>query len=335
VIRTNKTKETSMNFTRRQWLAASAAVLAPGAMPAFAQAWPARPIRLICPYGAGGPSDVLTRVLGDSMARRLGQPVVVENKPGAGTRIANDLVAKAAPDGYTILHAAAPIAIGESLYPNLPYDVHKSFEPIISTAIAPLFLVVNAAAPYKTLQEFVQWGKANPKGFTFGSPGAGSAPHLTIELFIRAAGAKGLVAQFQGDAAASTELLAGRIDGTLTAISSALPHIEAGKLRVLAVATEKRTPLHPGTPTFAESGMPSVVGYGWYGMMAPAGTPAAILQRLNAEANAALADAEVRKKIKAAGLQIRGGSAADFRAFVDSEARKWAQVIKAADIKVQ
>lgn len=323
-----------MNFTRRQWLAASAAVLAPGAMPAFAQAWPARPIRLICPYGAGGPSDVLTRVLGDFLGGRLGQPLVVENKPGAGTRIANDLASKAAPDGYTILHAAAPIAIGEALYPNLPYDVHKSFEPIVSTAIAPLFLVVNASAPYRTLQEFVQWGKSNPKGFTFGSPGAGSAPHLTAELFMRAAGAKGIVAQFQGDAPATTELLAGRIDATLTAIATALPHIQAGKLRALAVATEKRTPLHADTPTFVESGLPSVVGYGWYGLMAPAGTPAAILQRLNTEANAALADPGVRHKVEAAGLQIRGGSAAEFRAFVDSEAKKWAQVIRAANIKV-
>ncbi|HEY8359897.1 MAG TPA: tripartite tricarboxylate transporter substrate-binding protein [Ramlibacter sp.] len=324
-----------MNFTRRQWLAASAAVLAPHAIPAFAQSWPARPIRLISPYAAGGSSDVLTRVLGESMGSRLGQAMVVENKPGAGTRIANELVAKAAPDGYTILHAAAPIAIGESLYPNLPYDLRKSFEPIVSTAIAPLFLVVNASAPYKTVQEFVQWGRVNANGFTFASPGAGSAPHLTAEMFIRAAGAKGVVAQFQGDAPATTELLAGRIDATLTAISTALPHVEAGKLRVLAVATERRTPLHAGTPTFVEAGMANVVGYGWYGLMAPAGTPAAIVQRLNAEANAALADAEVRRKIEAAGLQVRGGTPAEFRGFLDAEARKWAQVIKAANIKAE
>jgi len=322
-----------MHFTRRQWLAASAAGLATQALPVFGQSWPARPIRLISPYGAGGPSDILTRVLGESMATRLGQPVVVENKPGAGTRIANDLVAKAAPDGHTLLHAAAPIAIGESLYPNLPYDVRRSFEPIVSTAIAPLFLVVNAAAPYRTLQEFVQWGKANAKGFTFGSPGAGSAPHLTAELFMRAADAKGVVAQFQGDAPATTELLAGRIDATLTAIATALPHIDAGKLRVLAVATEQRTPLHAATPTFVESGMASVVGYGWYGLMAPAGTPAAVVQRLNAEANAALADAEVRRKAEAAGLQVRGGSAAEFRSFIEAEVKKWSQVIKAAGIK--
>lgn len=324
-----------MTLTRRQLLAASLAPLAPLAMPAAAQTWPTRPVRLISPYAAGGSSDILTRVLGEFLATRLGQAVVVENKPGAGTRIANDQVAKAAADGYTVLHAAAPIAIGESLYPNLPYDLRKSFEPVVSTAIAPLFLVVNASAPYKTLAEFVQWGKSNANGFTFGSPGAGSAPHLTAELFIRAAGGKGLVAQFQGDAPAYTELLAGRIDATLTAISTAKPHVEAGKLRVLAVANEQRTPLQPDTPTFTEAGVPGVVGYGWYGLMLPAGAPAAIVQRLNAETNAAIADAAVRRKAEAAGLQLRGGTAAEFRSFLDAESKKWAQVIKAANIKVE
>jgi tripartite-type tricarboxylate transporter receptor subunit TctC len=312
-------------------MGAAAAALA---LPVRAQSWPTRPIRLISPYAAGGSSDILTRVLGNYLSAHLGQAVVVENKAGAGTRIANDYVAKAAPDGYTLLHAAAPIAIGEALYTNLPYDVHKNFEAIVNTAIAPLFLVVNANGPYKTVAEFVQWGKANPKGFTFGSPGVGSAPHLTAELFIRAAGAKGIVAQFKGDAPAYAELLAGRIDATLTAISTAVPQVEAGKLRVLAVANEQRTPLHPQTPTFVESGLPTVVGYGWYGLMAPAGTPAAIIQRLNAETNAAIADAEVRKKAEAVGLQLRGGTAAQFRAFVDSETKKWSEVIKAAGIKV-
>jgi Uncharacterized protein conserved in bacteria len=323
-----------MNFTRRHLLGAAAAALAPLGLPAAAQSWPTRPIRLISPYNAGGSSDILTRVLADYLGGKLGQSVVVENKAGAGTRIANDFVARSAPDGYTVLHAAAPIAIGAALYQNLPYDVHKSFEPVIGTAIAPLFLVVNASAPYQTVAEFVQWGKANPKGITFGSPGAGSAPHLTAELFLRSAGVKGLVVQFKGDAPAYTELLAGRIDATLTAISTALPHVAAGKLRVLAVANEKRTPLHPQTPTFVESGLSGVVGYGWYGLMVPAGTPAVVAQRLNKEINAALLDPEVRKKVEAAGLQPRGGTAAEFSAFLDSETRKWSQVVKAANIVV-
>jgi tripartite-type tricarboxylate transporter receptor subunit TctC len=325
-----------MNITRRHLLSAAAAASLPSlGAPAWAQAWPSRPIHLVSPYNAGGASDILTRVLGDFLAPRLGQAVVVENKAGAGTRIANEYIAKAAPDGYTLLHAAAPIAIGEALYPNLPYDLRKSFTPIVSTAIAPLFLIVNAEAPYKTVAEFVRWGKAQADGVNFGSPGSGSAPHLTAELFMRAAGVKGVVVQFKGDAPAYTELLSGRIDATLTAISTALPHIQAGKLRVLAVANEQRSPAYPDTPTFVESGLPTVVGYGWYGLMAPAGLPAPIVQRLNAEINAAIADAEVRRKTEAVGLQLRGGSAAQFRTFLDSEAKKWAQVIKAANIQAE
>lgn len=325
-----------MSIQRRHLLGAGIAAAGLAHAPAFAQAgWPARPVHLIAPYGAGGSNDILTRLLGEVLAPRLGQSLVIENKAGAGTRIANEFVARAAPDGYTVLHAAAPIAIGEALYPKLPYDVKKDFVPVLSTAIAPLFLIVNASAPYKTVAEFVEFGKSNAKGLTFGSPGAGSAPHLTAELLLRAGGVKGVVVQYRGDAPAYTELLAGRIDATLTAISTALPHIQAGKLRVLAVANEERTPLYPQAPTFRESGFDSVVGYGWYGLMVPAGTPAPIVQRLNAETNAVLNDPEVRKKVEAVGLQVRGGTSAQFAAFIESETRKWSQVIKAANITVE
>jgi tripartite-type tricarboxylate transporter receptor subunit TctC len=323
-----------MPVTRRSFLGACLATLGLAPALAAAQSWPTRPIRFIAPYGAGGANDILTRLLGEALAPRLGQSFVVENKAGAGTRIANEHVARAAPDGYTVLHAAAPIAIGEALYPKLPYDVKKDFEAVVSTAIAPLFLIVNAGAPYKTVAEFVEYGRTNPAGLNFGSPGAGSAPHLTAELLMRAAQTKGVVVQFRGDAPAYGELLAGRIDATLTAISTALPHIRAGKLRVLAVANEERTPLYPEAPTIRESGFPTVAGYGWYGLMVPAGTPAAIVQRLNAETNAVLADAEMRKKAEAAGLQLRGGTSAQFASFIENETRKWAQVIKTANIKV-
>ena len=325
-----------MTMNRRQLLATTAAGLAvPWSAVTRAQAWPARPIRLVSPYGAGGSSDILTRVLGDFMGRRLGQSIVVENKAGAGTRMANEYVAKAPADGYTLLHAAAPIAIGEALYKDLPYDAHKSFAPIASTAIAPLFLIVNADAPYRTLAQFIKHQKASPQGATFGSPGSGSAPHLTAELLLRSADLKGVVAHYRGDAPAYTDLLGGRIDATLTAISTAIPHIQAGKLRVLGVATEERTPLYPDAPTLREQGLASVVGYGWYGLLAPAGTPADIVKRLNAEVNAAVADADVRRKAEAAGLQLRGGSAAAFSTFMDSETRKWAQIIKTAGITAE
>ena len=324
-----------MTMKRRHLLTAAAGLALPWSATSVAQAWPTRPVRLISPYGAGGSNDILTRVLADFLGRRLGQGVVVENKAGAGTRIANDFVAKAPADGYTLLHAAAPIAIGEALYKDLPYDVHKSFASIASTAIAPLFLVVNADAPYRSLAEFTKHAKSDPKGATFGSPGAGSAPHLTAELLLRASGAKGIVVQYRGDAAAYTELLAGRIDATLTAISTAIPHIQAGKLRVLGVATEERTPLYPQAPTLREQGLPAVVGYGWYGVLAPTGTPATIVARLNAEINAAMTDADVRRKAEAAGLQLRGGSSEEFSAFMLSETRKWAQIIKTANITAE
>ena len=322
-----------MNLNRRHLLGAAAAGLTLSwGTATMAQAWPARPIRLVSPYGAGGSSDILTRVLADYLGRKLGQSIVVENKAGAGTRIANDYVAKSPADGYTLLHAAAPIAIGEALYKDLPYDVHKSFAAIAGTAIAPLFLIANADAPYRSLSEFIKYAKGNPKGATFGSPGAGSAPHLTAELLLRAADVKGVVVQYRGDAPAYTDLLGGRIDATLTAISTAIPHIQAGKLRVLGVALEERTPLYPDAPTLREQGLASVVGYGWYGMLAPAGTPAAIVERLNADIHAAVADADVRRKAEAAGLQLRSGSAAEFSAFIASETRKWAQIIKSANI---
>lgn len=266
-----------MTMNRRHLIAAAAAGLAlPWSASGFAQAWPTRPMRLISPYGAGGSNDILTRVLGDFLARRLGQGVVVENKAGAGTRIANDFVAKAPADGYTLLHAAAPIAIGEALYKDLPYDVHKSFAAIASTAIAPLFLVVNADAPYKSLAEFIKHAKADPKGATFGSPGAGSAPHLTAELLLRASGAKGIVVQYRGDAAAYTELLAGRIDATLTAISTAIPHIQAGKLRVLGVAKSARRSTRRLRPSGSRDCLPWWATVGTACSRRPARRPASL-----------------------------------------------------------
>ena len=323
-----------MTIHRRHLLGAAAAALGSSCLPAFAQGWPTAPVRLVSPYGAGGASDILTRILSEYFEQKLGQPFVVENKVGAGTRIANELVAHAPADGSVLLHAAAPIAIGEALYPKLPYDVRKDFAPIISTAIAPLFLIVNASSSFKTLDDLLKYGKAQPNGLTFGSPGAASAPHLTAELLFISSKVKGLNVHYRGDASAYVELLAGRIDATLTSIATAMPHIKAGKLRVLAVATEERTSVYPEAPTFRELGFPDLVGYGWYGLVAPAGTPAAVIQRMNAVANAALADATIRKRAEAVGLQPRGGTPAQFAAFIDSEAKKWAKVIRSANITV-
>lgn len=298
-----------------------------------AQTWPARPIKLVSPYAAGGSNDTAARIIAEPLSRRLGQSVLVENRPGAGTRIANDFVAKAAPDGYTLLFGAAPIALGQAYFKQVNYDVARDFAPIVLATQVPLFLVINSETPVKSAAEFASYAKSKPNGVTFATPGAGSAPHLVGELF-------GSVAKFQmqsihyrGDAPLSIELLAGRNDASVTAITTALPHLKTGKFRVLAVASEERTPLHPETPTFREQGLPDVVGGAWFGMLAPAGTPQAIVERVNQEVNAILRDPDVRRRLADAGLQANGGTPADFGKFIAREAAKWAVVIRDAKIE--
>ena len=323
-------------MTDRRTFVARTAVLLGGAAacgPLLAQTWPERPVRVISPYGPGGSNDISARILCEELGRRLGQQFNVENRPGAGTRLANDAVAHALPDGYTLLYAAAPFATTEALYGKLSYDLRKDFQPIALTVLGPVFLIVNAETPFKTAADLIAYGKAKPGGLTFASPGSGSGPHLTAELLFKEAGVKGLNVHYRGDATAYTDLLAGRVDATLTAITSALPHIQSGKLRVLAVASEERSPIFPAAPTLREQGLPNVVGYGWFGFIAPAGTPARTVERLHAEINRALNDAAVRQKLISLGLQPRGGTPAEFASFIDAETRKWGEVIRSAGIK--
>lgn len=324
-----------MTLNRRHLLAGLAGSGLLGASPfSLAQGqWPDRPVRVVSPYGAGGSNDISARILSEHLGKRLGQTFNVENKPGAGTRLANEFVARAAPDGATLLYAAAPFATVGTLYGKLSYDPGGDFQPVVLAASAPVFLIVNAATPVKTVAEFIRFAKGKPDGINIASPGAGSGPHLTGELLMKEAGIKGLTVQFRGDATAYTELLAGRVDATLTAITTALPHIQSGKLRVIAVADEARSPVYPGVPTFVEAGFPSIVGYGWFGFMVPRGTPAAVVDRLNAEVNAIEKEPEVRQRLIGLGLQPRGGTPAEFAAFIVRETRKWAEVIRLAGIK--
>jgi tripartite-type tricarboxylate transporter receptor subunit TctC len=326
-----------MNITRRHLLGtAGAAVLSAGpASLALAQQdiWPSRPIRLVAPYAPGGPSDLSARVLADHLGKSLGQQVLVENKPGAGTRLANEMVARTAPDGYTMLYAAAPYATAEALYGKQKFDVKADLLPVTFVAMAPLFLIVNADSGVKNVRELVALGKSRSAGLNFGSPGAGSQPNLAADLFLKDAKLKGEIIHFRGDAPAYVELLGGRIDATLTAITTALPHIKAGKLRVLGVASAERSPLYPEAPTLREQGMPNVVASGWYGMMVPGKTPRLVVARLQAEINRALSDPEVRQKFLSQGLEPRGGTPAEFQAFMDNETRKWTAVIRQSGIK--
>lgn len=326
-----------MNSTRRALLGAFAAGASAGTglLPAFAESpWPSRPIRVVSPYGPGGPNDMSARLLGEQLSKRLGQPFVVENKPGAGSRLANDQVAHAPPDGYTILYAAAPYITAEALYGKLSYDPRKDLRPVAMAITAPIFLIVNAQTPIKTVKDLIDYGKAKPDGLTFGSPGAGSQPHLAAELLFKKADVKGINVHYHGDAGAYTELLAGRIDATLTAITTALPHIQAGKLRVLAVASTDRSPLYPQAPTLREQGY-DVVGAGWYGFLAPGATPTPIVERLQNEILQVLGEPDIRRKLLAQGLEAHPETAADFGKFIDEETAKWSDVIRKTGLKVE
>lgn len=322
-----------MTVTRRALLGSIAAGFAASAWPASAQGdWPARFVRLISPYGAGGANDISLRILAEWFSRALNQQFIVENKPGAGTRIANDLVAHAPPDGYTILYAAAPYATAEALYGPQKYE-RKDLQPIAMAVLAPIFLIVNAQAPYRNAQELIAWGRSRPDGLTFGSPGPGSQPHLAAELLFREAGVKGINVPFRGDAAAYSELLAGRVDATLTAISAALPHIQSGGLRVLGTASAERSTIYREAPTLREQGFPSVVAAGWYGFMAPSATPRPIVDKLEGEIIRALGEAEVKQKLIAQGLEAHPRSAAEFGQFIDGETAKWGKLIHEAGLK--
>jgi len=327
-------REAETAFTRRTLLGVLVGGVAAGA--AFAARaednWPTRMVRLISPYGAGGANDISLRILADQFGRSFGQQFIVENRPGAGTRLANESVAHAQGDGYTWLYAAAPYATAEALFGKLNYE-RSDLQPVAMTAFAPIFLIINAQASYRTLDELIAYGKSQPNGLTFASPGAGSQPHLAAELLFRSAGVKGLNIPFRGDSMAYTELLAGRVDATLTAISSALPHVESGKFRVLGVASAERSAIYPQAPTLKEQGYPNVVASGWYGFMAPAATPRPIVERLEKEVLRALTDTEIKQKLLAQGLEPHGTSAAAFGKFIDDETAKWAPLIREAGLK--
>ncbi|MBR1166777.1 Bug family tripartite tricarboxylate transporter substrate binding protein [Bradyrhizobium liaoningense] len=322
-----------MTITRRALLGAVAVGVSASSFSAYAEdVWPSRMVRLISPYGPGGSNDISLRLLAEEFSRSLRQQFIVENKPGAGTRIANDMVAHAPGDGYTILYVAAPYATAEALFGKLTYE-RGDLQPVAMAVIAPLFLIISADAPFKTLPDLIAYGKSKPDGLTFASPGAGSQPHLAGELLFRDAGVKGLNIPFRGDAASYTELLAGRVDATLTALPTALPYIQSGKFTVLGVASAERSALYPQAPTLREQGFPNVVAAGWYGFMVPSTTPRAVVDKLQAEVLRALAEPAIKDKLTAQGLEVRAGTAAEFGQFIDAETQKWARLIRDAGLK--
>ena len=303
--------------------------------PIFAQSnYPNKPINLIVPYGAGGSADSRSRQLGQKMSLILKQPIVIDNKPGAGGNIGTEAIVRAAPDGYTIgMGNFAPMAVNKTLFGNLRYDPETDLTPIILVEKGPLVLVVNPNSPYKTVQDIVVAAKAKPGVLTFSSGGIGGSHQLSAELFELNAGIQMIHVPYKSGSAALTDLMAGNVDLMFDQMYSAVPSIKADKIRPLAITSKKRSPLLPNVPSFVELGYPKVEVLNWQGLIAPKGTPKAIIDKLNAAANEALKDPQLRELMLAQGNEIGGGSPAEFAALVKSEASKWSAVVKSANIK--
>jgi tripartite-type tricarboxylate transporter receptor subunit TctC len=298
---------------------------------ALAQAWPSKPIHFVVPYPAGGPVDSVARLLAQKVGERLQQPIIVENKPGAGGNIGADSVAKAPPDGYTILMGAvATHAINPTLYASIPYDAAKDFAPITQVASTPNVLVVHPSLPVHSVAELVAYARKNPGKLNFGSGSSGSAGHLAGELMKSMAGIDMTHVPYKGAAPAMQDLVAGRLDLMFDNLASAQGQIRAGTVRALAVTTAKRSALAPDIPTIGESGLPGFDIGTWFGVFAPAATPAPIVSRLHDEFAAALASSDVREKMLALGAEPVTSTPKEFAAFIESEARKYARLVKAS-----
>lgn len=312
-----------------------AAAVLPIAAPALAQpAWPERPLRVIVPFAAGGPSDIVVRLIAPKLTATLGQPVVVENRAGAGGVTGVDVAAKAAPDGNTIaLGSAGGLAISPRLDRGTPYDPLRDLAPLTLGVLVPEPLVVPAATPFRTVAELVAAAKAQPGRLNYGSAGSGSMPHLAGELFRAAAGIEITHVSYRGGAPLATALLQNEVQLGFADLPILLPHIRSGALRALAVGTEQRLPWIPDVPTMAEVGLPGVDANNWHGFVAPARVPEPMLERWHAALAGALNDPEIRRALHEQGAIPGGDSRASFGAFLQRENEKWGEVIRRAGVR--
>ena len=303
------------------------------AVQAFAQSYPVKPVRVLVPYPPGGGNDTLGRLFAAKLGERMGQPFVVENRPGAGTMIGTEAAAKSAPDGYTILLSSiATHALSPNLYARVPYDPIKDFAPITLLGVAPTVLVVNADLPARNVQELISLARKQPLAYASG--GNGTPPHINAEVFKSVAGVDLLHVAYKGGGPALVDLVAGRVHVMLDTAASAMPHVRSGKLRALALSAPKRSAEYPDLPTFAEAGLPQYDTNAWYSMHAPAGTPPEIVRRLNTELVAILRDPDILARFKQLSTDPVGNSPDEFAAFVRAELDKYARIIKAAGIKL-
>jgi len=329
----------TFSSTRRTLTLAAASalgLLALTPLAAQAQAFPTKAITIIVPFSAGGTTDILARVLGQFISKDLGQPVIIDNRAGAGGNIGTQLVARAAPDGHTILMGTVGThAINQSLYPKLAFDPIKDFAPLTRVALVPNLLVANPAQPFKTVKELMAYAKANPGKVTFGSSGSGTSIHLSGELFKQMAGVDLQHVAYKGSAPAVNDLLGNHIAIMFDNMPSAISHVKAGKLRPLAVTTAQRSPALPDVPTIAEAGVPGYEATSWFGLLAPAKTPAPVVAKLNAAILKALADPDVKNKLLEQGAEPAGETPAQFAAFIASETVKWGKIVKQSGATAQ
>ncbi len=309
-----------------------AALLVPAL--AVAQAFPVKPLRMIVSYPPGGGADTVARLLAPKLGESLGQSVVVENRPGATGAIAADLVAKAAPDGYTLMLDASGYAVNPSLYPKLPYDASKAFSAVTLVVLFPNMLVVNPGFAAKSVQDLVAMAKAQPGKIAFASSGNGSAQHLAAELFRQRADIDMLHVPYKGGGPALIDVMGGQVPVFFANMASGLPHVKSGKLRALAVTSAKRVANAPDLPTIAESGVPGYAVYEWNVIVAPAGTPAAVLKRLHAEVAKALKSEDVRQRIVSLGGEIAATAPDETDAWLKAQIASWAKVVKTAGIRI-
>ena len=309
----------------RHAFAAFACMLA--AAPAFAQGYPARPIRMLVPFSAGGTVDIVARVVGAKLAADLGQPFIVENKGGAGGTIAAAMLAKSAGDGYTLMMMHQGLAFNASLYSDLPYDTLRDLAPIALVGATPNALVVTHLLPVKTVQEFLAYARSNPGHIAYGSGGIGSAGHLSVELLQSLTGTKFTHVPYKGSGPAITDLISGQIQAMLLTMPAVMPYVKGGKVRAIATSGARRSPALPDLPTIAEAGVPGYEYTPWYGMFGPGTLPKPLIARLNSAVNTSLAEAGIREKLAQQGLEVQSMTSDQFSGIVRADVARWGKII--------
>lgn len=320
---------------RRRFAQAGAALLAACAMGSAAQgSYPSKPVRVVVGFSPGGTTDIVARLMAKELTTALGQPFVVDNKPGAGSNIATEMVAAAPPDGYTLLFVAVTSTINQTLYPKVKFDLNRDFEAVALGAKVPNVLVVNTSVPAKTVKELIDWTRANQAKVSYASSGSGTSIHMAGEMFNVRTGLKTQHIPYKGSAPAMTDLIGGQVQYMFDNMPSAWPHVQSGKLRALAVTTKTRSPTAPDLPTMEESGVKPFDVSSWFGLIAPKGTPKEVIDKLNKAMNAAFDNPEVKEAYAKLGAVAEKNTPQDFSKFIRAEVNNWAPIVKASGATV-